>query len=77
MLRSISWKQFMEFIAWAAVVYYLWVGARYYRHDIVDLLTGKRAGKDGEGGEPGKNVAGLSDRVTGIQGESNNKNKSI
>jgi hypothetical protein len=46
MLRSISWKQFLEFIAWAAGVYYLWVAARYYRRDIVALLTGKGVKKE-------------------------------
>jgi hypothetical protein len=28
MLHSISWKQFIEFIAWAAVVYYLLAEAK-------------------------------------------------
>lgn len=51
MLHSISWKQFAEFIAWTAVVYYLWVGVRYYRQDIVALLTGKVARKEGDGEE--------------------------
>jgi hypothetical protein len=46
MLHSISWKQFLEFIAWAASVYYLFVGVRYYRRDIMALLTGKAARKD-------------------------------
>ena len=46
MLHSISWKQFMGFIAWAAAIYYLWVVVRYYRRDIVALLKGKRGAKD-------------------------------
>ena len=36
----------MEFIAWAVGVYYLFVGMRYYRRDIVALLTGKRGKSD-------------------------------
>jgi hypothetical protein len=75
MLHSISWKQFMEFIAWAGVVYYLWVGVRYYRQDIVALLTGKQARKDIT--ERGDRATG--DRVAGDRGESDgiNKNKNI
>ena len=64
MLHSISWKQFAEFIAWAAVVYYLWVVVRYYRHDIVGLLTGKRV----------KNVPETDDQG---KGDSTNKTKNI
>ena len=45
MLHSITWKQFIEFITLAAGVYYLWVGVRFYRRDIVALLAGKRARK--------------------------------
>jgi hypothetical protein len=48
MLHSISWKQFMGFIAWAAIIYYLWVGVRFYRRDIVDLLMGKRGKRDND-----------------------------
>lgn len=55
----------MEFIAWAAAVYYLWVGVRYYRRDILDLLTGKRAGKD---------ITGTGDKG---KSDSINKNKNI
>jgi hypothetical protein len=46
MLHSISWKQFIEFIARAAVIYYLWVVVRYYRRDIMAVLTGKRVEKN-------------------------------
>lgn len=42
MMHSISWKQFMGFIPWAAVVYYLWVGVGYFRRNIVGLPTGNR-----------------------------------
>jgi hypothetical protein len=65
MLHSITWKQFIEFIAWSAAVYYLWLVVRYYRRDIVALLTGKRGEKD--------------NTATGDQGKSDNdnKNKSI
>lgn len=61
MLHSISWKQFMLFIAWAAVIYYLWVVVRFYRQDIAALLTGKRMEKD--------------NTPNGDQGENHNDNK--
>jgi hypothetical protein len=58
MLHSISWKQFLECIAWPASVYYLIIGVRYYRRDIMALLTGKAARKDNtETGDQGKSDA--------------------
>jgi hypothetical protein len=59
----------MEFIAWLAVIYYLWVGMRYYRRDIMVLLTGKRV----------KNPSGIADGVADDQGTSddNTKTKNI
>ena len=66
MLHSISWKQFLECIAWAAGIYYLIVGVRYYRQDIMALLTAKGAKKD---------VAGTGDRAAGDPGTSDSTDK--
>lgn len=41
MLRGISWNNYMVVVVLLSIVWYLFVGLRYYFEDIKDLVTGK------------------------------------
>ena len=43
MLHTISWVQFFKVTGALVALYYAYVGLRYYRREINDLLTGRRA----------------------------------
>jgi len=81
MLRSISWKQFIEWMAWASVIYYLWVGLRFYRRDILALLTGSRVKNPPANAPPPASAppTPTADRTADGQAKSdgNNKTKKI
>jgi hypothetical protein len=42
MLTTISWTDYLITVAIVLVIYYLFVGARYYSDDLKDLFAGKR-----------------------------------
>lgn len=42
MLRGISWNNYMVVVVLLSIVWYLFVGLRYYFDDIKDLVSGKR-----------------------------------
>ena len=43
MLSGISWKDFFECMAVLLVLYYIYVVAKYYRLEVIGLVTGKRS----------------------------------
>lgn len=42
MLQSISWSDYLTFIALSGAVYYAWVLFVYYRHDLLTAAKAKR-----------------------------------
>ena len=44
MFQSITWKVFMDVVAGLTVVYYLYVGIRFYWHEVLEFFTGQGAG---------------------------------
>ena len=42
MLRGISWNNYIVVVVSLSIVWYLFIGLRYYFDDIKDLITGKR-----------------------------------
>ncbi len=42
MLTGISWNNYIDVVVLLSIVWYLFVGLRYYFEDIKDLVTGKR-----------------------------------
>lgn len=42
MLNNISWTDYIMAVGIALVIYYLFIGLKYYSEDIKDLLSGKR-----------------------------------
>jgi len=41
MLNKVSWSEYAGVIVILLIIYYLYIGARYYRHEIKTLLSGK------------------------------------
>lgn len=41
MLNKVSWSEYAGVIVILLIIYYLYIGARYYRHEIKALLSGK------------------------------------
>jgi hypothetical protein len=42
MFTGISWKDYLVVVAIALIIYYLFVGVRYFSADLRDLFSGKR-----------------------------------
>lgn len=47
MLKAITWGQFSEFMLAMTVIYYLYVGLRYYRAELLGWMMGKGRGASG------------------------------
>jgi hypothetical protein len=46
MLSNVSWGEFIEVVVILLVLYYLFIGVKYYREEIKSLLSGKLRKKD-------------------------------
>lgn len=54
MLTSISWSNYFTFIGCLALIYYAFIGYRYYRNDWQDILNRKIVGNDEKSGNAEK-----------------------
>ncbi len=42
MLTNISWADYIAFISLLLIAYYLFIGIKFYSHDLKQLMAGKR-----------------------------------